>query len=852
MPFDPDSGAYVDMRVARGFPLGGMGSGGIAINTDGSFGELRLNNNWMCPIRGARGSFHALYVRADGHPAETVLLRRAPGDDVPGSPAWREYEGVRHVRSTAFVGTLPTFVLRYDDALPVRVRLEGFTPHVPHDVVASTMPVAIFRFRLENAGDAVVDAAVLFSFENVLGRGGTGQLGVELGPDDTLRAVRERRVYDSIAGNHQVAVDLDGQRGVRFRTAQRYDPRSHRAGVVGEYLLLADATPDVAVTVCDGWDADGTRTTVLDEFARNGRVASHLSGRHGHDGGYRPAGAVAAATRLDPGAARDVVFTLAWWTPDHVTESGLARTPVTPSSPPDGTRVGHLYEVHFASIDDVAIHAVAHRNELADASTAVNRLLEESSLPRWLVRVLANSLDSVLCNTIVPANGRLYTLEGVDWAWPMGGLTGTNDQRLAAHPYLSTFFPALDRSELDEFRRLADPGGAVPHGNGNCDLGLGTTAVPYGWPMVIKDFLPAREWTDLTMSLVLQAGTAWRRSGDREMLERFWPVLVRGMEYLHGLAPRGAPEGGTTYDVWDIPGVFVYSATLYLATLRMMVELAAHVEPDLAASYRTRYATCANLVDSALWDDRGFYRTTPERETVFTAALAGDWAARYAGLDPVLDPARASSHLRHAHRLLVRAALRDAGDRYRALPRTEARPDGTPVRPPLAAGLPADEEMTYLWQVLSYQAMEQIYLGQVHEGLETMHAIYDRIWHDGNAWSGGLRGTGESIYMTHPVIWAVLNALTGAAIDVPSRTLEVSPRTAGELGPLRCPFFFPSVWGMLEYHTATGTIEIDIVRTFGEPLTIDHVAHRGASGAIRRIAIDPTELVAGCRIELSD
>jgi len=31
--------------------------------------------------------------------------------------------------------------------------------------------------------------------------------------------------------------------------------------------------------------------------------------------------------------------------------------------------------------------------------------------------------------------------------------------------------------------------------------------------MVIKDFLPAREWTDLTMSLVVQVGTAWRISG---------------------------------------------------------------------------------------------------------------------------------------------------------------------------------------------------------------------------------------------------------------------------------------------------------------------------------------------------
>ena len=282
-----------------------------------------------------------------------------------------------------------------------------------------------------------------------------------------------------------------------------------------------------------------------------------------------------------------------------------------------------------------------------------------------------------------------------------------------------------------------------------------------------------------------------------------------------------------------------------------MTDVAAHVEPERAAVYRDRALACTGVIEDELWDDRGFYRTTPERDTIFTAALAGDWAARYAGLDPVLDPARAASHLRHAHRLLVRAALHAAGDRYRALPRAEARLDGTPVGPPLAAGLPPDEEMTYVWQVLTYQAMEQIYIGHVHEALETMHAIYDRVWHDGNAWSAGLRATGESIYMTHPAIWGVLNALTGAALDVPGRTLEIGPRTTADISPLRCPFFFPQLWATLEYHTASGTIDVEVVRTFGEPITIDHLAHRGASGAVRRILIGPTELVVGCRLELS-
>jgi hypothetical protein len=427
----------------------------------------------------------------------------------------------------------------------------------------------------------------------------------------------------------------------------------------------------------------------------------------------------------------------------------------------------------------------------------------------------------------------------------MGGLTGTNDQRLSAHPYTATFFPDLDLAELEEFRRLADARGAVPHGNGNSDLGLGTTEVPYGWPMAIKDFLPASEWTDLAMSLVLQVGKMWRTTGRADVLERFWPALARAMEYLHGLAPRGVPEGGTTYDVWHFPGVFIYTATLYLASLRMMLDLAASAEPAREPAYRARFAACARRVDE-LWDTRGWFRTAEGTDTIFTAALAGDWIARYAGLEPVVDPRRAASHLRHQHRVLVEAARVAAAGRWRPLPRAESHQDGTPVVPPMGRGLPPDEEMTYVWQVLSYQAMEQIYVGLVAEGLETIRMIHDRVWHDGNGWSGGLRGNGESVYMTHPVMWAVLNALTGAALDVPARTLHAGPRLGG-----RCPFFVPPLWAMLEHDPATGRTVIEVLRTIGDPVTIDRIVHRPADGPPRTIALGATPLVEGTRLALS-
>jgi non-lysosomal glucosylceramidase len=834
VPYDAATGAYVDTRVARGFPLGGIGAGGLCLQTDGSFGELRANNNWMCPVRGLRGALHALRARA-GDVQRAVLLRRAGPEP--------EYAGLPNVRGTAFVGLLPGFTLRYDDAtLPVDVALHGFTPHVPHDVRRSTLPVAVFRFVVTNRQPVAAEVALLFAFENVLGRGGSGHLGLVLGPDDAMAGVRPRVVYDSVAGSFQEAVVVDGHRGVRFRTDQAWPAGDHRRSVTGEYLLLAERAPGLDVTVCAGWDADDAAPAVLAHFAREGRVGPGDGARRGVDGGYRPAAAVAVATRLAPGETRDVVFTLAWWTADHVTERALAAE--RPPGPRDGVRVGHVYEAAFAGPDAVAAHVLARRARLEAESTEVARLVLASSLPAWLTRATVNAIDAVLANTVVPRTGVLYTLEGVDWHWPMGALTGTNDQRLAAHPYMATFFPELDLSELREFARLQDARGAVPHGNGNADLALGTTDVPYGWPMHVKDFLPAKEWTDLTMSLVLQVARHWRTSGRRDVLAHFWPVLVRGMDYLDGIAPRGVPEGGTTYDVWDFPGTFAYTATLYLATLAAMRDMAAHVEPARDGVLAARAARAAERLET-LWDARGYYRSSETQDTLFTAALAGDWAARWVGLAPVVDPARARRHLRHAQRVLVDAAVHAAGDRWRPLPRAEAALDGTPVRIPMGAGLPPDEEMTYVWQVLAYQAMEAIYVGLVDDGLRTMRLVYDRIWHDGNAWSAGLRGNGESIYMTHPVAWAALHALAGTALDVPGATLHLGPR----LAPLQCPVFFASCWAWLD--AGATQAELRVLRTFGAPVTIRRLVTHPGDGPPRVRDVEPVVLEPGRRLAVA-
>jgi non-lysosomal glucosylceramidase len=284
----------------------------------------------------------------------------------------------------------------------------------------------------------------------------------------------------------------------------------------------------------------------------------------------------------------------------------------------------------------------------------------------------------------------------------------------------------------------------------------------------------------------------------------------------------------------------------------MMIALAGHVEPELASVFEKRAETCTKRIDEALWDnDKGYFKSSPDRATMFCAALAGDWVSRYSGLSPVIEPERAASHMELAYKLLI--------DGARNLPRFKGRLP-KPVAEMTLLGweklvprgfFEGDIHQIYIWQVISYQACEHIYLGQVKEGLDTLNMIYSRLERLGYAFSADLTGETKSIYMTHPVAWAVLNAFTGAALDVPKGVLHLGPRMLPGEKELRVPVFFPGFWAMLEYDPEKGFAAINVRKHFGKPAMIKSVIFNQANGGSKEILLEkPTLMEQGTIINI--
>lgn len=93
----------------------------------------------------------------------------------------------------------------------------------------------------------------------------------------------------------------------------------------------------------------------------------------------------------------------------------------------------------------------------------------ESTLPDWYKFKLINSGYVIYTNMVLNKKGDVMVNEGA-----MGGLAGTMDQRISAHPFYQKFFTQLDRSEMDIFADAMDPEGYILHFIGHYYVGMGT------------------------------------------------------------------------------------------------------------------------------------------------------------------------------------------------------------------------------------------------------------------------------------------------------------------------------------------------------------------------------------------
>lgn len=761
-----------------------------------------------------------------------------------------EYKNVENVAQTAFRGTIPQFSLAFrDEDLPFDILLKGFSPLIPRKIKDSSLPVAFFEFTMKNITKKPVKGALLFSFQNILGLGGTGctKLFLRNGP------VR----YKHTKGNYAEVYKSDKFSGMCFKTTQDYKQNDPHRRVIGEYSLFNDAHLSetqsiIEISDCLNYNPEKENLDLWSSFQKDGTFS-----------GISPSTsntmAAARSIKFEIPAETSICvkFALSWWIPYYVIEKSPKIRKLFGVH--KGIDHGHYYLNHFKNLTELNDYCLQEQERLYNESVELQQILESSDMPKWLSTLILNMTDSIIINSVLTKEGKYYTMEGVPWGWQFGALTGTNDQRISSHPYTSVFFPTLDKAELDSFRTLAEDG-KVPHGNGNADLALDDADVPYGKP--IKLLNKTTDWIDLTMSEICQLGKLILTTGDTDYLQQIWPDLVKMAEYLGSVNKNGVPEGGSTYDLIPYHPCFLYNVVLYLATLSMMVklgEIMVDIQPSqkedieyLLELYKDRFRRVDREYNNRLWRKKGYYMVCEARDTLFQGGLAGDWIARYTGLKPVVPPHRAKTHSAWQSKALVDSHDKMEKGKFPGLPLTyaEATPDGKEVQMKVSyLKLPY---MNYFWQTLSYQAFEAIYLGRVDAGLKIIKRLYDKIYKQGYPWDANLFGMPGFVYMTHPVMWAFFNSMTGAALDAPNQTLHLSPQVFPDKTSLKLPIFFPKFWAMLVYDKTSEKAKLGIIKSFDESFSLTRIISKNVKGDERLIELDaPFHIQSGKILSLN-
>jgi len=808
---------------AIAMPLGGIGTGQVALGGDGGLRQWQLANQ-SNHLAFVPDSFFVL--RTSDSPAsgtgdvrilqsEEVLAlppRDTPlvNDDFLPEQQVALVRALGGVQRTTFTGAYPFARITYeDDRLPVAVMLEAYSPYVPLDHEASEIPAVIFTFTVHNPSPAAVYGALGATLKNVVGWDTAAPIQGNLCPlfggnVNTVRSgdgltslvLENPALPDHHPGSGQLALSTNGANPFVFpqwRTADEF--------LTAMRLLQLDAEPLAPV-------ADTThRPTVWHEGYRATDEGNRYASTQPSAPGETWNGGVTVPFSLEPGESAEITFLLSWSFPNHYVNYDQPARDHRYELGRSRLWLGNAYTKRFGNALDAANYVLAHRERLERDSRAWSAAALGGSLPRWLGEFLAAQGALIRSPTIFRTeDGKLYGFEGTQGAstafLPWRGYSGSCPLN-CTHVWnyeqaLSRLFPALERTMRETDLDYAQaPEGYIPHRT------LLPLFVRQLWDQGIGG--PENPALDGMLGTVLKTYREIQQGAGDEWRSRYWPNIRRLMTYIRerwdadgdGVLDGEQPN---TYDI-AFYGTNVFIGGLWLAALRAVEEMAILAgETELAAEWHALFERGRDTYDRLLWNGEYYIQILgpddPREQQYLTGCLAdqllGQWWAHGLGLGHVLP----QEHVRTTLRSILKYNMREGFSGYD--PEERAFADGDDHGLLIIAwpeGGQPDRPTRYhdeVWTGIEYQvAAHCIMEGLVDEGMRIVEAARAR-------YDGAKRNPYNDIecgdhYARAMAGWTILEALAGYRYDAVTGMIALVPAVATK--PWRGPFVAGTAWG---------------------------------------------------------
>lgn len=585
---------YDAAHLARiALPLGGIGTGTVSLGGRGNLTDWEIMNR---PAKGFQGgqSLFLLYARAEGQEPvlrglEGVIAPPYEGDFGLKVP----YHGAPRCRECSFSAAYPLGQVHLaDEALPVDVRLEAFTPFIPANTDDSSLPVAVLRYVLRNKTDRPVVATICGTMANHIGNDGHETASAE--------NVNTYRSQTGLAG--------------LFMSSEGVAPQHPAWGT------MALSTTAREVSYKRNWQEDRWQSGLLhlwDDLLADGRLDD------GEGAAVAvPMGALAASTIVPAGGEASLTFLLSWHFPNRQTWTPGKEGACCCEGACAANRVGNYYCTQFADAWDVACKVAPRLAELEELTLRFVRAFLSSDLPPVAQEAALYNLSTLRSQTCFRTeDGRFFGWEGCGDG--VGCCYGS-----CTHVWNYEQGTAFTFGELACAMR-------------DNEFGLATDERGHMSFRINLPIAHAREFgvaaADGQMGCIMKMYRDWQLSGDDALLRRLWPQVRAALAFAWVPGGWDADQDGVmegcqhnTLDV-EYYGPNPLMGGWYLGALRAGEEMARYLgDETFATRCRDLFARGSAWMDAHLFNGEYYEQIVqpPVAGALIAEGLAADMGAK--------------------------------------------------------------------------------------------------------------------------------------------------------------------------------------------------------------------------------
>jgi uncharacterized protein (DUF608 family) len=594
-----------DQPAACGMPLGGISTGTLDLETDGTLGFCTIFNSHV-PRRG---------------PLNVPFLGLAVGREPATSQTWvlathllKSYtaaligaRGVQHAAAASGIdywGHYPVADLEFELSAPVQVGLRAWSPFIPGNSVDSNVPAAVFEVHLRNGSAVPQEGTIAFSFPGPSPQEASGAFAHEAGRERWSDDASWSGVY--VSASSDVAYALGALDVADARTGGDLGVDGGSWSTFGSQLPLATSQPGSSVAV---------------DFA------------------------------IPPSGEQVVRFLLAWYAP-------FWQGGGTPTA--GGNRYQHMYATRYADVRAVVQDVAQRHPDLLRRILRWQATIYRADLPVWLREALVNSLHLIAEDSFWAAKAPPIG----DWCRAEDGLFGMNEcprgcPQIECIPCsfygnlpLVYFFPDLALSTARAYRAYQFADGAVPWIFGGCTgdppTGGCEVALPNrGYARKPQTPLDGSCYVDLIDRL-------WQRTGNHALLDEFYDSIKRSTIFTMNLRPEAGPAGvvsmpnGNNAQDWmescDLFGIVPHIGGVHLGHLQIAERMArAMGDAEFAAQCEAWLAGGRRELEEHAWNGDAYLlyhepETGQRSDVIMSCQLDGEWMTQFHGVPGAFRP----------------------------------------------------------------------------------------------------------------------------------------------------------------------------------------------------------------------